>query len=63
VRLRGPADPADPDAFAARILDVLLAPGPDRRRMKEAAVRTAKERHAWLSVAAAIAEAYAAACG
>jgi D-inositol-3-phosphate glycosyltransferase len=57
------ADPADPDAFAGRILDTLLAPGPDRRRMREAAVRTARERHAWPAVAAAIAEVYAAVRG
>lgn len=51
------ADPMDPPAFAARILDALLAPENDRHRMR-AAARKARTRYAWSSVASAIAEVY-----
>lgn len=54
------ADPANPDEFAARLLDVLLAPDKPRRRMREAAARTAIERFAWPAVAATLAGVYAA---
>ena len=52
------ADPRDPAAFAARILDALLAPETQRRRMRAAAAEKARSRYAWPSVAAAIADAY-----
>ncbi|MBP1149987.1 glycosyltransferase [Methylocaldum sp. RMAD-M] len=52
------ADPADPPAFAARILDALLAPENERRRMRAAAAERARTRYAWPSVASAIADVY-----
>src|SRR5690606_1911900 len=47
------ADPTDPPAFAARILDALLAPENDRRRMRAAAAERARARYGWPSVASA----------
>jgi D-inositol-3-phosphate glycosyltransferase len=52
------ADPTDPHAFAARILDALLAPENERRRMRAAAAERARTRYAWPSVASAIADVY-----
>lgn len=52
------ADPTDPPAFAARILDALLAPESERRRMRAAAAERARTRYAWPSVASAIADVY-----
>ncbi|MGX2040155.1 glycosyltransferase [Methylocaldum sp. MU1018] len=52
------ADPSNPPAFAARILDALLAPENERRRMRAAAAERARSRYAWPSVASAIADVY-----
>lgn len=52
------ADPLQPEEFAARILDVLLAPEEARQAMREAAARAAHERFAWPAVAAEIAKVY-----
>lgn len=57
------ADPANPDDFADRILDALLAPEGERMLMREAAARTARERYAWPAVARGIADVYAAVAG
>lgn len=54
------ADPGRPDEFAARLLDVLLAPDGQRQRMRDAAARTAATRYAWPAVAAAVAGVYSA---
>ncbi|MGZ4969913.1 MAG: glycosyltransferase [Methylobacter sp.] len=52
------ADPMNPDQFAGRIIDVLLAPEMEVQAMREAALNKARSCYSWHAVAAAIAEVY-----
>ena len=52
------AEPGDAKAFAAPIIDILLADEAQRSRMGEVAMRTAREHYAWQAVAGQIAEVY-----
>jgi D-inositol-3-phosphate glycosyltransferase len=52
------ADPMNPDEFAGRIIDVLLAPKAKIQAMQKAAINKARNRYSWPAVAVAIADIY-----
>ncbi len=52
------AEPSDPEAFSAGILNILLASAAEQKTMGEAALHKAHERYAWSAVAQQIADAY-----
>lgn len=52
------ADPMNPDEFAERIIDALLAPETEIHAMREAALNKARSCYSWPAVAAAIANVY-----